>query len=95
METHTGAKFQKKSCIWLRRYTGPDGRTNGTEFQGPIPPSSGDQKGYWVADCECADNAQLDASRMPTHMHMRRPDIANLLELILTQVVSPQKNNFY
>ena len=22
----------KKSCAWLRRYAGPDGRTNGTEF---------------------------------------------------------------
>ena len=42
METHNGAKYKKilRFVIELRRVE----RTNGTEFQGQIPPSSGDQK---------------------------------------------------
>ena len=37
-------KISKNSCAWFWRYTGPGGRTNRTEFQGPIPPSPGNQK---------------------------------------------------
>ena len=46
METHTGVKFQKflRIDIELRRTGRTDERTNGTEFQGPIPFSLGDQK---------------------------------------------------
>ena len=40
-----GAKLQKKPALcYGDTQDQTNGRTNGTEFQGPIPPSSGDQK---------------------------------------------------
>ena len=49
MEPHIGAKFQEIPALGYgdtqdRTDGRTDGRTNGTEFQGPIPPSSGDQQ---------------------------------------------------
>ena len=49
MGPHIGAKFQEIPAPGYgdtqdRTDERTDGRTNGTEFQGPIPPSSGDQQ---------------------------------------------------
>ena len=54
MDPHIGAKFQKIPALgYGDTQDRPDGRTNGrtngTEFQGPIPPSSGDEKRcFWL-----------------------------------------------
>ena len=49
MEPHIGAKFQEIPALgYGDTQDRTDERTDGTEFQGPIPPSSGDQYDYWV-----------------------------------------------